>query len=72
MTDRLRTAATLSFGALAALLVAVGVVAVVAEWRGDWRSYLVMEQAVATVTPVATVLAAVALLSGFVIVYRSP
>ncbi len=72
MTDRLSIAATLSFGALAAVLAGVGVVAVVAEWRGDWGSYFFMERTVAAATPVATVLAVVALLAGFVVVYRTP
>lgn len=71
MTDRLGAAATLSFGALALVLGAVGGVAIVAEWRGDWESYFVMERAVATLTPLATVLAALALLAGFVVVYRA-
>lgn len=71
MTDRLSAAATLSFGALAVVLVGVGGVAVVAEWRGDWESYFFMEQAVTAVTPVVILLAVAALLSGFVIVIRS-
>lgn len=71
MTDRLGAAAALSFGVLVVVLAGVGGVAVVAEWRGDWSSYFFMERAVAAVTPFATVLAAVALLAGFVIVFRA-
>lgn len=71
MTDRLGAAATLSFGALAFVLAVVGGVAIVAEWRGDWESYFFMERTVAAVTPLATVLAALALLAGFVVVYRA-
>lgn len=71
MTDRLSTAATMSFGALALVVAGVGGVAIVAEWRGDWESYFFMERAIEAVTPVATVLAVVALLAGFVVVYRA-
>jgi hypothetical protein len=71
VTDRLGAAAALSFGVLVVVLAGVGGVAVVAEWRGDWSSYFFMERAVAAVTPFATVLAAVALLAGFVIVFRA-
>lgn len=71
MTDRLGAAAALSFGVLVVVLAGVGGVAVVAEWRGDWSSYFFMERAVAAVTPFATVLAAVALLAGFVVVFRA-
>lgn len=72
MTDRLSAAATLPFGALAVVLLGVGGVAVVAEWRGDWESYFIMEQAITAITPFAIILAAAAVLSGFVIVLRSP
>lgn len=71
MTDRLSTAAALTFGALAVVLATVGGVAVAAEWRGDWGSYFFMERAVAAATPVATALAGIALLAGFVVVYRA-
>jgi hypothetical protein len=71
VTDRLGAAAALSFGVLVVVLAGVGGVAVVAEWRGDWSSYFFMERAVAAVTPFATVLAAVALLAGFVVVFRA-
>lgn len=71
MSDRLGAAAALSFGVLALVVAGVGGVAVVAEWRGDWSSYFFMERAVAAVTPFATVLAAIAVLAGFVVVYRA-
>lgn len=71
MSDRLGTAAALSFGALALIVAGVGGVAVVAEWRGDWSSYFFMERTVAAVTPFAMVLAAIVVLAGFVVVYRA-
>lgn len=71
MTDRLGTAATVPFLALVTILAGVGGIAVVAEWRGDWESYFLMEQAVSGATPVVAALAAVAIVSGFVVVYRA-
>ena len=53
-----------SFGLLI-VLASVGAVATVAELRGDWSSYLVMEKAISLSTPVALGLAVAAVAAMF-------
>ena len=70
MGNRVGTAALASTaGSLLAVVAGIGVVSLYAEWRGVWRSYFLMERAIETGTPVVAVLAVLALLSGFYVVY---
>lgn len=62
-------ALTAAVGALLAVVAGVGVVSLFAEWRGVWSSYFLMERTIAAGAPLAAVLAVLALLSGFVVVY---
>ncbi|MUV87298.1 hypothetical protein GJ631_12170 [Natronomonas sp. CBA1123] len=62
-------ALTAAVGALFAVVAGVGVVSLFAEWRGVWSSYFLMERTIAAGAPLAAVLAVLALLSGFVVVY---
>jgi hypothetical protein len=69
MGEMSTAALTAAVGALFAVVAGVGVVSLFAEWRGVWSSYFLMERTIAAGAPLAAVLAVLALLSGFVVVY---
>lgn len=70
MRDRIGTAVlATALGALVVVVAGVGVVSLFAEYRGVWSSYFLMERTIAAGAPIAAVLAVLALLSGFVVVY---
>ncbi|MFW5964422.1 MAG: hypothetical protein ACOCQM_06110 [Natronomonas sp.] len=69
MGEMSTAALTAAVGALLAVVAGVGVVSLFAEWRGVWSSYFLMERTIAAGAPLAAVLAGLALLSGFVVVY---
>jgi hypothetical protein len=69
MGEMSTAALTAAVGALLAVVAGVGVVSLFAEWRGVWSSYFLMERTIAAGAPLAAVLAVLALLSGFVVVY---
>lgn len=53
-----------AFGALCAIVMGVGAVAIFAELGNTWTHYFFLEQTVATATPVTTTLLAVAVVTG--------
>lgn len=56
-----------AFGLLSLLVMAVGAVAIAAEFTRTWSMYFVLEQTVATVTPVSLVLLGTAVVVGVVV-----
>lgn len=69
--DRFTLLAVAVFGGLAFVLLAVGIVAMVAEFKQTWEYYFLFEQATAMATPVAAGLAVAAFVVGLAAVARS-
>ena len=69
--DRFPLLATAVVGALVLVVLAVGAVAMAAEFLNTWEHYFLMEQAIAAATPVVAALAVAAVLVGVGAVARS-
>lgn len=70
--SRLSLAGVVPAAALLALVAYVGAVAMYAESRKDWESYLVMERAMSTGADAVVPLLALALVGGFALVAIAP